>query len=186
MSSPECARKHHLNIYHSKNESDKELLRAWNKIYDKLEQLSHKMSANYLIDLIPVKNDKDILVIVTGRDLFLGLFDERTEQLTNKATLDEILITRGGKVHDLCKDIKQKYKIPYRAIAQDIEHAAGEYIPKVRAEESLISRLPHGLSVTHTDTPFVIDVRKDPQFKDHDYVYRIDQNTTKEKGNMKE
>ncbi len=179
MKYPDHSLIHHINIYHDAHELTREKLSVWSKIYDKIELLSQQFTFDPIARLRPLSKEQSFVVLVTGKDVFLGIYNHETNTICNHVDLDKVLYSSDMIISQLCSDLENKNLHRYAPIAPDIAPSLGKYIAQVRAEESLISRLPKGAVVTHTNEPFVIEIHKDPPFSDHDFMFQIDQNTHK-------
>lgn len=170
---------HHLNIYHKDDIETLEKLSVFMRLYDKIESLSHKVKVDPIVAYTPVSKTQALTVLVTGKDLFLSLYDRQNNTLHNAAELDKILYTQGDQMLVLYEDLMQENTNSRIPINLNMRKLFGQYIPKVKREESVINRLPKGLTVSHTSTPFVINIRKNPPFDKHDFAFQIDNATGK-------
>ncbi len=168
-------RRFHLNIYSNKDQDSQHKINAWSRIYGEMQKESHKFKMDPIAELVPLSKGNALTIIISGKDLFLGIYNDKTSQIINHTELNDILYFYGSTIRELYTDLKRHDISNHMTISTSLKNAIGKYIPRVRHEESLISRLPQGLTVTHTDKPFVIEIRKDLQFDDHDFMFRIDQ-----------
>ncbi len=161
----------HLNIVWSGKEDDRQILSILNNYFTGLEKYSQKRGFDKTdsISWTKIGDDMYLTSFMSGRDMFLSVLDINKWQLNNTTKLENIKY-----MNRLPNKMEKQLSVKAAAPPKGLEKLWGAHVAKVRREEAIISRLPKGLSVTHTNEPFVIDIRKDPPFQNHDFAIRID------------
>ena len=164
----------HLNIIWSGSEEERQKISILKNYFETLEKMSKNRGFDQsdAISWVKINNGLYLTSLMSGKDLFLGILDPEKWNIHNYVDFRNIQYI-GRLPNKLEKNniaiSKQITRPP-----MGLHKLWGSQIPKILREESIIRRMPKGLSVTPTTTPFIINVRKDPQFNNHDFVFQID------------
>ena len=162
-----------MNIKWSGNEADRQELSILKNYFSHLEDLSQTRGYNDAdaVSWVDIDNGLYLTAFMSGKDLFLGILDPTKWELNNSIDFEAIKETKNLSSTLIRQNVQQaKTPLPPRGLRQ----LWGYQIPKIRREESIIRGLPKGITVNHTEKPFVIELRKEKPFTDHDFVFVID------------
>ena len=146
---------HHLNVKYNGDECMREKLSIWDNFYKNLQDVSKHKVNDPVVEIAAYSKTKSFAVFVTGRDLFLAVYNINNNSLVNVADAEDILSVKTSKTLELYRRlIKIRNNYEKQESPNELLALWGSYIPKVRNEESFLSRLPQNIIIERTNTPF--------------------------------
>ena len=130
-------RRFHFTIYHGSDETTKAMVRQWTRCFDSIEEMSHGLSFGlYATTDIDIGDDMALSLLITGRDLFLGVKNTKTKQLFQEAEFEQIKYLSSNAISCIRKDIAAMIKND-RLTKQDKRNVAfwGRQIANIRIYE---------------------------------------------------
>ena len=97
----------HMTITLDGSERQDQEFRQWKTLFEQIERESRKLDyPTPIIESVPVSRDKWLSTMITGHDLFIGLYDKQKNEMTSLCRFDEVKRVTSEYISRLTDDVK--------------------------------------------------------------------------------
>ncbi len=98
----------HMAITLSGSEREDEEFRQWKRLFKGIEDISHKADiSSPIIESAPLAENDWMTVLITGKDLFIGIYNEEQNTIRSSCVFNEVKMLTSKFIERLIDDVSE-------------------------------------------------------------------------------